>query len=169
MKNKISDIWLNIYTFILIPFCVIINIYQLFNYIRYFNSINNMLVSIILILFCVVSIIFYSYTFIQAKDRLKKSYNLLIISIVYGIITSSFNQTVDTYLYSNLFVGMFFIYLVLFGFCWGVPNYIYFSKRKDLFKTDKKISKEEIIKQIKNNPKYQEKMKNNKPKKMDKK
>lgn len=152
--KKINDLWLNIYTFILIPFCVIVNCYNLFNYIRYFNSINNMLVSVILIILCVISIVFYTYTFIFAKDRLLKSYNLIIASIGLSIITSSFSQTVDTYLYSNMFILMFLLYIVLFTCCWGVPNYIYFSKRKDLFKLEKNVSKEEIIKQIKSNPKY---------------
>lgn len=149
MNNKTNDIWFNIYVFLLLPFCVLINIWNLIRYIRYFNGLNNMFLTIFQLILCILSIIFYAYTFFYAKDRVKKAYLLIMISIFYGAFVAAFDQTLATY-YNQGFKTylMFIVYIALFVMWWGLPNYIYFQRRKEMFEIKKVMSKEELKSKI---------------------
>ena len=150
MKNKTNDLWFNMYVFLLLPLCILLNIWNLFKYIKNFNSLDNMFITIVQLILCVVSIGYYAYTFYFAKDRLKKAYLLIIISIFYSIGVASFNQTLSTYYNQGAKAYlMFFVYLALFIVWWGLPNYVYFERRKDMFKMDKVMPKEELKAKIK--------------------
>ena len=150
MNNKTNDLWFNIYVFLLLPFCVLINIWNIVKYIKYFNSLNNMFITILQFVLCIVSIVYYSYTFYFAKDRVKKSYLLIIISIFFSVFVASFNQTITTYYDQGIKTYlMFILYLVLITFIYGLPNYVYFNRRKDMFVMDKTIDKELLKSKIK--------------------
>ena len=112
MKNKTSDLWFNIYVFLLLPFCILINIWNIVKYIKDFNSLNNMVITIIQFIICIGSIAFYAYTFYYAKDRVKKSYMLIIISIFFSIFVASFNETINYY-YDNGF-KTYFMFIVYY-------------------------------------------------------
>ena len=49
---------------------------------------------------------------------------------------------------------MFLLYLLLFSLCYGIPSYIYFSKRKDMLIKSNMISKEELKEIINKNKRY---------------
>ena len=150
MNNKTNDLLFNIYVFLLLPFCVLINIWNIVKYIKYFNSLNNMFITILQFVLCIVSIVYYSYTFYFAKDRVKKSYLLIIISIFFSVFVASFNQTITTYYDQGIKTYlMFILYLVLITFIYGLPNYVYFNRRKDMFVMDKTIDKELLKSKIK--------------------
>ena len=162
-KNK--DLWLNIYTFLLLPFCVIINCINLYKRIKYFNAYSNS-VSIMLLIFAIISIIYYSITFYFAKDRRRIGYNLLLVSVGYSVVVASFDQVVATYLdQGTKFYLMFIVYGFLFTAFWGFPNYLYIIKRKCFFET-KKIDdetkakiKEKLMEAYKNNSKQKKNVK----------
>ncbi|MBR3524161.1 MAG: hypothetical protein IKN87_05750 [Bacilli bacterium] len=161
MKNKTNDLWLNIYIFLLLPFCILINIWNLFKYIKHFNSLDNMFLTILQLILCIVSIAYYAYTFFYAKDRVKKAYLLIIISIFYSIFVASFDQTLATY-YNQGFKTylMFVVYIGLFVIWWGLPNYIYFQRRKDMFEMKRVMSKAELKSKISEAIKENNKSKN---------
>ena len=123
----------------------------------------------LIIFFAIISIIYYAITFYFAKDRKRIGYNLLLVSIGYSIVVSSFNQVISTYLDQGFkFYLMFIVYGLLFTIFWGFPNYLYVINRKSLFET-KKIDdatkekiKEELNKIYKNNHKNAKKTDNNK-------
>lgn len=143
MKNKTNDLWLNIYTFILLPFCVIINVINLYKYIRDFGMYDNPVISVFLILFAIISIVYYSVTVYFAKDRVRIAYNLLLVSVGLSVVIASYNQVIATYLDQGLkFYMMFVLYGVLFTIFWGLPNYLYIIKRRELFKDKQTISQE---------------------------
>ena len=143
MKNKTNDLWLNIYTFILLPFCVIVNVINLYKYIRNFGMYDNPIISVFLILFAIISIVYYSVTVYFAKDRVRIAYNLLLVSVGVSIVIASYNQVIATYLDQGIkFYTMFVLYGVLFTVFWGLPNYLYIINRKELFKDKQTISQE---------------------------
>ena len=149
MNNKTNDLWFNIYVFLLLPFCVLINIWHLVNYLKHFNNINNMFIAVFQIVLCIISILYYAYTFYFAKDRVKKAYLLLLISIFFSIFVASFNQTINTYYDQGAKTYlMFLVYIALFVIWWGLPNYTYFKRRKDMFGMKKVMSKEELKNKI---------------------
>lgn len=149
MKNKTNDIWFNIYTFLLLPLCIIINIYNIFKYITNFNSLNNMFVTIIQLLLAIISIILYGFTLYYAKDRVKVAYNLIIVTVFYSIIVASFNQVLETYYNQGVKTYiMFIVYVLLFICCYGLLNYVYFKRRKDMFGKKIIMSKDELKKKI---------------------
>ena len=149
-NNKTNDLWFNIYVFLLLPFCILINIWNIVKYIKQFNYLNNMFITIFQFIICVVSIGYYAYTFYYAKDRVKKAYMLIIISIFYSVVIASFNQTITTYYDQGIKTYlMFLVYLVLFLSCYGFPNYVYFKRRKDYFIMSNVISKELLKSKIK--------------------
>ena len=150
MNKKTNDLWFNIYVFLLLPFCVLINIWNLIGYIKHFDSLNNMFITIIQLILCVTSIIFYNYTFYYAKYRVKKSYLLIMISIFLSVIVASFNQTLNTYYDQGAKTYlMFLVYVALFVIWWGLPNYIYFERRKEMYILEKKVDKELLKSKIK--------------------
>lgn len=149
-NNKTNDLWFNIYVFLLLPLCILINIWNIVKYIRQFNYLNNMFITILQFIICIVSIIFYVYTFYYAKDRVKKAYNLIIFSIFYSVIIASFNQTLSTYYDQGIKTYlMFILYVVLLLCCYGFPNYVYFKRRENYFVLPKVISKELLKSKIK--------------------
>jgi len=109
-----------------------------------------MFITILQLVLCVVSIAYYSFTFYFAKDRVKKSYLLIIISIFFSVFVASFNQTITTYYDQGIKTYlMFILYLILITFIYGLPNYVYFERRKDMFVMDKAIDKELLKSKIK--------------------
>lgn len=149
MKNKTNDLWFNIYVFLLIPFCIIINLYNIFKYITHFNALNNMFITIVQLILAVISILLYGFTLYYAKDRLKIAYNFIIVSIFYSIVVASFNQVLETYYNQGTKTyTMFFVYIVLFICCYGMPNYVYFNRRKEMFGQKLVMSKEELLEKI---------------------
>ena len=150
MNKKTNDLWFNIYVFLLLPFCILINIWNIIKYLRYFNSLNNMFITILQLVLCVISIGYYAYTFYYAKDRVKKAYLLIMISIFYSVFVASFNQTITTYYDQGIKTYlMFIVYIVLITCIYGLPNYVYFKRRKDMFVMDKAIDKELLKSKIK--------------------
>jgi len=157
MEKKQSDLWLNIYTFVLLPLCSILNCFNLYKGIKHFDAYDNKVISFFIVLFSLISIIYYAITFYFAKDRRRIGYNLILVSIGYSIAVASFNQTVSTYLGQGMkFYVMLIIYGILFTIFWGYPNYLYVINRKKMFETKKvdeetkKKIKEELSKILKN-------------------
>lgn len=150
MKKQTNDIWFNIYVFLLLPFCVLTNIIDIFKLIIHFNEFDSTILSVVRIIIAVISIVFFAYTVFLAKDRVKKSYYLIIATIFYSIVVASYNQVLSSY-YDQGFktILMYFVYLLLLICCWGIPNYTYFAKRKDFFELKKVMSKEELLDKIK--------------------
>ena len=164
-NNKTNDLWFNIYVFLLLPFCILINIWSIIKYLKQFNYLNNMFITILQLVLCIISIIFYAYTFYYAKDRVKKAYTLIMISIFYSVFVASFNQTISTYYDQGIKTYlMFIVYTILILCCYGFPNYIYFKRRKEFFVMPKVMSKELLKSKIKESmeKKKQENNNNNK-------
>ena len=151
MNNKNDDLWLNIYTFVLIPFCIIINIINTYNGFKYYDAYDNKVISFFTLAFAIISVIYFAITFYYAMDRKRLGYNLILVSVGYSVVVSSFNQVVATYLgQGTKFYVMFIVYGILFTIFWGLPNYLYFIKRKNLFETKKinEETKEKIKKEL---------------------
>lgn len=155
MNKKMGDMWFSIYIYLLLPLCTIINIYSLIKYFYHFNYLDNMIITIIQLILAFLAILIYIFAFYRAKNRLKWSYNLVIISIFYSIFVASFNQTINTFYNQgvNSYL-MFLAYLVLFILCYGLPNYIYFKRRKDMLIKKNLLSKEELKEIINKNKRY---------------
>ena len=155
MNKKNKDMWFNTYIYLLLPLCVGINIYSLVKCFSNFNYLNNMVITITQLGLIIIAIVLYTLTFYYAKNRLKWAYVLIVISIIYSIVNASFNQVINTfYDQGTKTYLMFLLYLLLFSLCYGIPSYIYFSKRKVMLIKKNMISKEELKEIINKNKRY---------------
>ena len=154
MKNRKNDLWFNIYVFLLLPFCILINIWNIIKYAKDFDYLDNIFITVLQFVLCGISIIYYAITVYYAKDTDKKAYPLIIGSLALSIFVASFNQILATYYNMGLKTySMFAVYIILFVCLWGMPNYVYFERRKDMFEhsnvVPKEVLKEKIAEAIK--------------------
>lgn len=131
-KEYQSTIWLDVLTYIILPFIIIFGtigvirglLYETFNF-EFF----------VYVLLEISLLAFYGCTFYNSYKRTKLGYNLLrILMVISAIMAATDFANTESYNNGYNFVLVFIFYLVAAGFIWIYPNEIYLRKRKELFK-----------------------------------
>lgn len=135
-KNNLSNTWISILKFAILPICIISNFLAFFEYCIQTWRLTNFEYTLTATRYAILSLVFIIYTII-ILILLFKNYKKIPEMIIYYFlilgIYSSLNYACN-YAKTEIEVVIYFlIFLILLIFCWIIPNYTYFNKRKNNF------------------------------------
>jgi len=128
MKKYVTTYWLDLLTYIIIPFIAINGIYKIVS-----SLFQGVLSWLLLLEF--VFVVLYVLTFFNSHNRTKLAYILFRILIT----MSAIRAVIDFILKGEFNWPSFIVYSIGCVFLWIYPNEIYLKKRKHLFKNENKL------------------------------
>ena len=131
-KEYLSTYWMDFITYIVLPFVTIVSAIRIVRSLLY-NASNLTFVLALLVELCFM--VLYIMTAVCSHKRAKNGYKCFLILVSATALRASVDFALSGVTGYNSILS-FIGYLLICILLWVYPNFVYFRKRKDIFKND---------------------------------